>query len=108
VASSEALDVHYWAMCHASHHCIRMAIEIASNLPLFFDVVDFIFGYNPKVKTMLWAIQIKTKAKCYSFVFYESICIVWVPAVDDGCCLGHHCWRRQAVCKITQVAVELN
>jgi hypothetical protein len=46
VASSEALDVRYWAMCHASHRRIRMAIKIASNLPLFFVVLDIIVGHN--------------------------------------------------------------
>jgi hypothetical protein len=35
VASSEALDVRYQAMCHALYRRIRMAIEIDSNLPLF-------------------------------------------------------------------------
>jgi hypothetical protein len=45
VASSEALDVRYWVMRHASYHRIHMAIEIASNLP-FFVVIDFIVGHN--------------------------------------------------------------
>jgi hypothetical protein len=35
VASSEALDVLYRAMCPALYRCIAMAIEIASNLPSF-------------------------------------------------------------------------
>jgi hypothetical protein len=47
VASSEALDVRYRAMHHALYHRIRMAIEITSNLPLFFIVLNFIVGYNP-------------------------------------------------------------
>jgi hypothetical protein len=38
--------VRYWAMCQATYRRIRMAIEIASNLPLFFIVVNFIVGYN--------------------------------------------------------------
>jgi hypothetical protein len=46
VASSEALDVRYQAMCHALYRRICMAIEIASNLHLFFFVVDFIVGLN--------------------------------------------------------------
>jgi hypothetical protein len=46
VASSEALDVRYWAMHHALYRRIRMAIEIASDLPLFFVAVNFIVGYN--------------------------------------------------------------
>jgi hypothetical protein len=33
VASSEALDVLYQAMCPASYHCIAMAIEIVVDLP---------------------------------------------------------------------------
>jgi hypothetical protein len=36
VASSEALDVLYWAMCPASYRCIAMAIEIVIDLPAFF------------------------------------------------------------------------
>jgi hypothetical protein len=39
VASSEAPDVLHWAMCPASYRRIRMAIEIASDLPAFFVVV---------------------------------------------------------------------
>jgi hypothetical protein len=35
VASSEALNVLYWAMRPASYRCIAMAIEIASVLTLF-------------------------------------------------------------------------
>jgi hypothetical protein len=37
VASSEALGMLYRAMLTASYRCIAMAIEIASNLPLFFS-----------------------------------------------------------------------
>jgi hypothetical protein len=48
VASSEALDVCYWAMRHASYRHIHMAIKIASNLALFFFVVDFTVGHNLK------------------------------------------------------------
>jgi hypothetical protein len=40
VASSEALDVLHLAMCPASNRRICMAIEIASNSPTFFIVVD--------------------------------------------------------------------
>jgi hypothetical protein len=36
VASSEALDVLYRAMCPASYRCIAMAIEIVFDLPAFF------------------------------------------------------------------------
>jgi hypothetical protein len=36
VASSEALDVLYRAMCPASYRCIAMAIEIVVELPAFF------------------------------------------------------------------------
>jgi hypothetical protein len=46
VASSEVLDVHYQAMRHTLYRRIRMAIEIASKLPSFFVVVDFIVGHN--------------------------------------------------------------
>jgi len=40
VASSEARDVLYQAICPQSHCRIRMAIKIASNLPAFFIVFD--------------------------------------------------------------------
>jgi hypothetical protein len=46
VAFTEALDVRYWVMHHALYRRIRMAIVIASNLPLFFVVIDFIVGHN--------------------------------------------------------------
>jgi hypothetical protein len=46
VSSSEALDVRYWVMYHALYRRIHMAIEIASKLPAFFVVVDFIVGHN--------------------------------------------------------------
>jgi hypothetical protein len=39
VASSEAPDVLHREMCPASYRRIRMAIEIASELPAFFVVV---------------------------------------------------------------------
>jgi hypothetical protein len=40
VASSEALDVLHRVMFPASYRRVCMAIEIASNLPTFFVVVD--------------------------------------------------------------------
>jgi len=40
VASSEALDVLHRAMCPMLFRRICMAIEIASDLPTFFVVVD--------------------------------------------------------------------
>jgi hypothetical protein len=46
VASSKAWDMLHWSMRPASYRWIRMAIEIASNLPAFFVVVDFIVGHN--------------------------------------------------------------
>jgi hypothetical protein len=46
VASSEALNVCYQVMHHALYRRIHMAIKIASDLPLFFIVVDFIVGHN--------------------------------------------------------------
>ena len=49
VASSEAQDVLHRAMCPASHRCIRMAIEIASDSPAFFVVVDLLFAHNDNV-----------------------------------------------------------
>ena len=40
VASREALDVLHWVMRPTSYRCIAMAIEIATDLPAFFVVVD--------------------------------------------------------------------
>jgi hypothetical protein len=40
VALSEALGVLHWAMRPTLYRRIRMAIEIASNLPAFIVVVD--------------------------------------------------------------------
>jgi hypothetical protein len=46
VATSKAWDVLHWAMHPALYCRIRIAIKIASNLPAFFVVVDFIVGNN--------------------------------------------------------------
>jgi hypothetical protein len=46
VASSEALDVRNWAMRPALYRLIRIAIEIANKLPLFFVVLNLIVGHN--------------------------------------------------------------
>jgi hypothetical protein len=46
VASSEALDVVDRAMRPALYRRIHMAIEIASNLPAFFVVLEFVVGHN--------------------------------------------------------------
>jgi hypothetical protein len=40
VAPSVALVVLHWAMHPASYRCIRMTIEITSNLPAFFVLAD--------------------------------------------------------------------
>jgi hypothetical protein len=44
VASSEALDVLHWAMHPASHHCIRMVIEVVCDTPAFFVIADYLFA----------------------------------------------------------------
>jgi hypothetical protein len=46
VASSTASNVLHWAMHPALYRRIRMAIEIASGLPAFFIVLNFIVGHN--------------------------------------------------------------
>jgi hypothetical protein len=46
VASREALDVLHWAMRPASHRRICMVIEVASNLPAFFVVADYLLAHN--------------------------------------------------------------
>jgi hypothetical protein len=46
VASGEALNVRYREMRNTLYCRIRMAIKIASNLPLFFVVIDFNVGHN--------------------------------------------------------------
>ena len=46
LASSEALDVLHWAMRPVLHRRIRMVIKIASNLPAFIVVADYLFAHN--------------------------------------------------------------
>ena len=46
VALHEATDALHWAMRPALYRRIRMAIDIDSNLPAFFVVVDFVVGHN--------------------------------------------------------------
>jgi hypothetical protein len=46
VASSKARDVLHRAMLSALYQSICMVIKIASNLPAFFVVVNFIVGHN--------------------------------------------------------------
>jgi hypothetical protein len=46
VASHEATDVLHQVMRPALYRRIRKAIEITSNLPAFFVVVDFVVGHN--------------------------------------------------------------
>jgi hypothetical protein len=46
VASSKAWDVLHWMMPPPLYRRIRMALKIASNLPAFFVVVNFIVGHN--------------------------------------------------------------
>jgi hypothetical protein len=46
VASSEALDVQYWAMCPTLYCRICMAINITSNLPAIVCIVDFVVAHN--------------------------------------------------------------
>ncbi len=46
VASSKARDVLHWAMHPALYRRIRMVIEIASNFPEFFVIIDFLFAHN--------------------------------------------------------------
>jgi hypothetical protein len=41
-ASSEALDVLHQVMCPTLYCCIAMAIEIASNLPVYFILVNLL------------------------------------------------------------------
>ena len=53
LASSEALVVLHWAMRPASHRRIRMVVKIVVDLPAFFCCIDFVVGYNYKLKTML-------------------------------------------------------
>jgi hypothetical protein len=46
VTSSEALDVLHWVMCPALHQRIPMVIEIASEFPAFFCIVNFVVAHN--------------------------------------------------------------
>jgi hypothetical protein len=46
VASHEATDALYWAMCIALYHTSGMAIEIVINTPAFFVMVDSVVAHN--------------------------------------------------------------
>jgi hypothetical protein len=46
VPSQEALDVLHWAMRPALHCRIRMVIEVASNLPAFFVIANYLFAHK--------------------------------------------------------------
>jgi hypothetical protein len=46
VASHEATDALYWAMCIALYRPGGMAVEIALNLPAFFVIVDSVVAHN--------------------------------------------------------------
>ena len=46
VASSEALDVCYWAMHPALYHRIRLVIKIASNVGVFLCISNFVVIHN--------------------------------------------------------------
>jgi hypothetical protein len=46
VASSEAQDVLHWAIYTALHHLFRMATKIASNLRVFFVIVNSVVANN--------------------------------------------------------------
>jgi hypothetical protein len=46
VASSEALDVLHQVISPSSYFLIRMATEIASNLPAYFVIIIFLFANN--------------------------------------------------------------
>jgi hypothetical protein len=48
MASSEARDVLHRAMHPASYRRIRMVIEITSNFPAFFVIVDSVVANNPR------------------------------------------------------------
>jgi hypothetical protein len=68
VGSSEALDVLHWAMHPASHQRIPIVIKIASNLPAFFCIIDFIVAHNCNYWPCYGHINKKTS--------YLIICIV--------------------------------
>jgi hypothetical protein len=110
VASIEARDVLHWAMRIAPFCHGVMAIKIIVNLPAYFVslIVDFIVGQNHKLKTMSLPILNKYELPICSFVCYQPICIIWAPAVNDGCRVGHHFqWRARNSSK-TQIQVKLN
>jgi hypothetical protein len=60
VASSVTLNLLHWAMGTVSYCLIRMAIELARKLGIFFIMNYFIIIHNPSYQTtMLWSIKIK-------------------------------------------------
>jgi hypothetical protein len=61
VASSESLDVRYRVMRHALYRRICMAIKIASNLLLFFVVVNFIVGHNERLSPCYGQYKLKLR-----------------------------------------------
>ncbi len=46
VISSEALDVLHRAMRPSLHQCISMVINITSNFPASFCIIDFVVAHN--------------------------------------------------------------
>jgi hypothetical protein len=53
VDSQEATNAFHWAM-HIEPYCPGgMAIEIVTDLPFIFCLVDFVVGHNHKLKTTL-------------------------------------------------------
>ena len=71
MASSEALDMLYWAMRPAFYRCIAMAIEIAIDLPAFFVAVDLLLP-----TTMSKSIEEMIKL---SSVWGLSVCKEFLP-----------------------------
>jgi hypothetical protein len=70
VASSEALDVLYWAMHPASYRRIRMAIETAHEVGAFFSIVDFLSYITVAKRPSYGQLNIKPS---YTIVLYDVL-----------------------------------
>ena len=81
VAPSETQDVLHQAMHPASHRLIRMAIQIASDSPAFFGIVNLLFANNVSLIPCYGLHKLKPS---YFVVVIDvislSVCL-WIPTL---------------------------
>jgi hypothetical protein len=61
VASSEALDVCYWAMRPALYHRIHLVIKIASNVGVFLCISNFVVIHNLRYRPCYGPYKLKLR-----------------------------------------------